>query len=431
MAGHLQDAAASYRSLGLAAREAEAQALQDFGEVSRLRTDLGRAATGRSFVVFPQTLGDRLRASLIHNGRSLLLIFAVVILVRWQVVAAYHIPTKSMEPTLHGDPANGDMILVNKLHYRLYAPDRWEIAVFDRDGEDKSLVKRIVALPGEEIDIRDGDLFIDGAVARKPRQVQEALLVPVYADGRDLLSETEGEERGGLQAFTQLGQWTESPEGWLGTPGEPGQASLAYDGRIYDDYPGGYPRADEVVGDLVLSLRVTPRAGATLVGAVLRERAEEYELRVPVGAEGDAVLLLDQEEVARARGLRLRPGEERALRFANVDDRLSVEVDGTEVMVAEVRPATGKDEDREPSAEFGVAGGPALFRRVTLERDIFYRPQSRQPLPFRVPADHCFVLGDNSGNSEDSRSWGALPLRNLIGRPMVVFWPPARVKVIR
>jgi signal peptidase I len=45
---------------------------------------------------------------------------------------------------------------------------------------------------------------------------------------------------------------------------------------------------------------------------------------------------------------------------------------------------------------------------------------------YQVPAGHYFMLGDNTRFSADSRVWGPVPRRNLIGRPAIVFWPFSR-----
>jgi signal peptidase I len=42
---------------------------------------------------------------------------------------------------------------------------------------------------------------------------------------------------------------------------------------------------------------------------------------------------------------------------------------------------------------------------------------------YRVPPGHLFVLGDNSRHSLDGRYWGAVPIRDLVGRAFMVYWP--------
>lgn len=48
-----------------------------------------------------------------------------------------------------------------------------------------------------------------------------------------------------------------------------------------------------------------------------------------------------------------------------------------------------------------------------------------------VPKDSYFVLGDNSASSQDSRYWGFVPKKNMLGKAMLIYWPPKRIRIIK
>ena len=49
--------------------------------------------------------------------------------------------------------------------------------------------------------------------------------------------------------------------------------------------------------------------------------------------------------------------------------------------------------------------------------------------PMKIPSGNYFMMGDNRGNSQDSRFWGFLPKERFIGRAVFLFWPPTRLNI--
>ncbi|MDD3905976.1 MAG: signal peptidase I [Candidatus Omnitrophica bacterium] len=54
----------------------------------------------------------------------------------------------------------------------------------------------------------------------------------------------------------------------------------------------------------------------------------------------------------------------------------------------------------------------------------------REGRVIEVPKDSYFVLGDNSGSSRDSRYWGFVPKKNMLGKVICIYWPMHRMKIM-
>lgn len=129
------------------------------------------------------------------------------------------------------------------------------------------------------------------------------------------------------------------------------------------------------------------------------------------------------------------------LRFANFDQRLTVWVDGKlpfgDGVVYNPRDRIGptKENDLEP-ARIGARGGQVEISHLQLWRDLYYTmnpessvaeirigDQTHTIQTYYVQPGHYLALGDNSAASSDSRYWGLVPERLLLGRALVVYFP--------
>ncbi len=67
-------------------------------------------------------------------------------------------------------------------------------------------------------------------------------------------------------------------------------------------------------------------------------------------------------------------------------------------------------------------------------RNIYYYNRGDfggEGLALKVPEGSYYVLGDNSASSRDSRYWGFVPKRNIIGKAIVVYWPVNRIRTLK
>ena len=77
--------------------------------------------------------------------------------------------------------------------------------------------------------------------------------------------------------------------------------------------------------------------------------------------------------------------------------------------------------------QFGARGCRVVVRNLKLYQDIHYTPGGRNATasPCRLGADEYFMLGDNSGNSQDSREWAipGVPEADFLGKPFLIHQP--------
>lgn len=75
--------------------------------------------------------------------------------------------------------------------------------------------------------------------------------------------------------------------------------------------------------------------------------------------------------------------------------------------------------------------GKRLEKPASVAEKTYYPAGEYGSKEVTVPEAHYFMLGDNVHNSRDSRFWGFLPQENVVGKAVVIFWPPKRIGVIR
>lgn len=147
----------------------------------------------------------------------------------YRVQAAYCPSCRSEINIRDLPPFKGDRILVNKFPYELGDPDRWDVIVFKYPEEPQiNYIKRLVGLPGEEIKIERGDVYIRSDATNNAWQIlrkrdpnkQRAIQIPVY-DNND--QPTDMIEHGWPQRWAAMAQgdpavgiagWTDTESGW-------------------------------------------------------------------------------------------------------------------------------------------------------------------------------------------------------------------------
>jgi signal peptidase I len=101
--------------------------------------------------------------------KALLIALVLVVLIRWLLFAPFIVEGPSMQPNFY----TGERLIVNKLVYRIWEPERGEVIVFHAPAK-KEYIKRVIALPGEKVKVEGDQVYINGVLLDEP-YIQEAV----------------------------------------------------------------------------------------------------------------------------------------------------------------------------------------------------------------------------------------------------------------
>ena len=77
-----------------------------------------------------------------------------------------------------------------------------------------------------------------------------------------------------------------------------------------------------------------------------------------------------------------------------------------------------------PGEQIRIEGGKVFINGVLLTEP-YLKMEPRYEGEWVVPESTLFVLGDNRNNSSDSHTWGIVPMENVIGEALLIYWPPS------
>lgn len=376
----------------------------------------------------------------------------------------YRVPTDSMEPTLHGDPDDGDVVFVDKVATAAER-ERGSLAVVRHPEHPGSFLVKRIAARGDDldacwIDLRDGDVWLGADAQRLTRVQKEPLAALALAarwatfpelpqrldlaaarggDGRLELPDLAAAGGGGLDTLAERlclelqdgrgrrrgGDGSRRPDGMVGTARDVDASFVSRDGAVHK---GG---EDQGVVDCGLAADF-----ATLGECVVGAYSSVHEVVVWVWrpATGALQLWRDGKLVVAAASVR-RDGPAR-VRFGRLDDRYWFAVDDAAAGLVVQPRDPAWDLDRRgfggprTHLHLGVAGGVAAVARLEVFRDLYsFReriagmPGQAGSWPRYVPPGHWFLLGDNAFDSRDSRHFDAVPTADFVGRPLAVIGP--------
>jgi signal peptidase I len=363
-------------------------------------------------------------------------------------------------------PANGDRILVLKCIYQFFEPKRWDVVVFKNPDEPgQNFIKRLVARPGEEIVIIDGDIYINGQIARKPPKIQQELWMPVYDNDYQPIRPELGRFNGQRwqQPFRNRGgsKWnfnSEDPTVFELQSDAHGLHVMYYDttrGNNFGARNCAYNPIDTYRGasycsDLMVRFYANFSESEGVVGIGLSKYERRYKAQVDAAGIMTSAQSDNGTEWIKLTDAKIeRPALNKPVfvKFVNVDHHLMFQFgDKTVTYDLGLDPEAAGPVNGNIEPEVRIFGSGKLeLSHIAIFRDTYYTvPQQQNDSfasagrPFKLEPGEFFVLGDNSPKSLDSRLWpnmgigingkrvyrpGTVPHDYLVGKAIFVYWP--------
>ncbi len=351
----------------------------------------------------------------------------------------------SHNPTDAGTDRAGQHVWIDRFSLAWRPLSRWEIVVF-RNPEDPGMlcVKRVVGLPGETVQLIDGNVLINGRIARKTIAQQCAMGVQVYETPAARRPDSEPDQR---WQFDPHGRWTESSGQFVhrqgSVPVDNGSIDftepvdwLSYRHRhtfgtekqldapaILDASPCDQTESRMLnpVSDIILRCQLRAKSSG-LVYVRIRAGGDEFNVELDVTTGQGTLLHNGKRQTAMVSAL---SPLNRTVQFDFVlaDHQLQLALDNQLLTDYCYQPRVIQDDTWIQEIAIGARATELEIDRLQLFRDAYYLPaesERERDSAFGLGPDQIFVLGDNSPHSSDSRDWSqGVSAGLIVGRAIV------------
>lgn len=336
----------------------------------------------------------------------------------------------------------GEQVLIDRWKHLGREPKRGEVVAARLTSSPGELVvKRVAALPGERLEIRGGDLYIDGQIVRKSitelREVRVLIHDHAFSPQKtpDLPprwqaanSPSKWERQGRLLAITATGEnfdWLEYHH-WRCTESS-APRTQAVPILDNDSFNQNLSRQLNPVTDVLLTCRVQA-TGAGQLALVVMDGNERFEIRIEPIGKRIKLLQNDREISEQPLGVNLSR-HLTTVEFGLCDQQVLLAVAGRSVFRQPYERQGAPQSDVLNPLVIGARDVTATISDLQIWRDLYYMEPLDTPRPWQadqpLASGQFALLGDNPPASDDFRRWpggGGVSQSDILGPVSRPFW---------